>query len=175
MCSAVQPTARFCRRHLEPPKNKSGWLQAIRDEVEARQSARRSGGAHQALRDRLQQLRGEWNAELVRVNRLGCGCISLGQVVAACGSATGSGITCACGFEAESFMRLYPIISTCGARLPTQLCCMGNVCQAQTGKGWGPGATSWVVAAACGNCEQLSGLCAETVSKVQLCTRFESI
>lgn len=41
-------------------------LQAIKDDVEARQSARRSGGAHQALRDRLQQLRGDWNAELVR-------------------------------------------------------------------------------------------------------------
>ena len=41
-------------------------LTTIREEVEARQSARRSGGAHQALRDRLQQLRGDWNAELVR-------------------------------------------------------------------------------------------------------------
>ncbi|KAK9840813.1 hypothetical protein WJX81_006730 [Elliptochloris bilobata] len=39
---------------------------AIKDEVEARQSARRSGGAHQALRDRLQQLRGDWNAELAK-------------------------------------------------------------------------------------------------------------
>ena len=41
-------------------------LVVIKDEVEARQNARRSGGAHQALRDRLQQLRGDWNAELVR-------------------------------------------------------------------------------------------------------------
>lgn len=44
-------------------------LTGIREDVEARQSARRSGGAHQALRDRLQQLRGDWNAELVRASR----------------------------------------------------------------------------------------------------------
>ena len=50
--------------------------------METRQSARRSGGAHQALRDRLQQLRGEWNAELVRERGWVWVCVCLMQLSA---------------------------------------------------------------------------------------------